>query len=382
MFAHTPLDLRSGRGPDRSEVILPSRQGAFAQLRRALLETRTPVLLTGEAGSGKTWLSDRLLGELASGGNWLTIDVGPATTPIDLHLSLLGQLAGELPRTDRSARVRQHLERALIDARLDGRPWSLRVEELHLASPEILEELRLLSNRVGTPSGFARLFLIGQTSLVHRLGSRSACSLGARLHTHCHLLPLDADEALLWLSALRPEVDWSLEQVEALHRDAAGNPALLRRLCTHTVAHSTHRTDRPHTLSARPHVLEEIESGPDTTLAAHQAHSARPHPPHVGPLIPTKPPIAEEDGLIEVGWLPEPLDADTGAFTSEAIHDPYAALQALNERNAASRAQFQPTPDPGTGAVRAGDPWSNAAHEFASFGSPGETDNAEDLGDI
>ena len=72
-------------------------------------------------------------------------------------------------------------------------------------------------------------------------------------------------------------------------------------------------------------------------------------------LIPTKPPIRDEEGLVEVGWEGDLLDelatdetpstesaaflSDDSSLNEELIEDRYAALQALSER---TREEFWP----------------------------------------
>ena len=316
------------RGDDGQDFALPSRLAAIEACRAALQPGEGgeagPILLTGEAGAGKTWLWRRLAAERREGCRWLAVDLAPSSDPAELHRSLghaLG-LAGSGPDRDR-----RPLADFLAEQAEEGRRWSLVVDEAHNAPPDVLEELRLLSNRLGGPDGFASMILAGQTRLARRLATAPFAALEARIASRIHLRPIDADEARLLLDDRRPGRSWAVAEVDELHREAAGNPRRLLRLASST---------RPKpTRSSRPEV------------------STSPPPVALPRLGVDRPPLRVEEGLIEVGWegpeddesstpalAPAPRRALTtvapeiaaGPAEDEPIDDPYAALQARHER--------------------------------------------------
>ena len=320
----------------RDRLILPSRMAGLSLLRDAL--DLGPILLTGEAGAGKTWLWQSLAVEAMPGRSWVEVDVTPADDPA----SFLRMIAHSLglgivgPRSTRA-----DLADFLAERSADGDRRVLVVEEAHNLTPAVAEEVRVLANRLGRPDGFAGLVLVGQTCLAMRMTTRALAAIEARLAARVHLGPVDADEAGLLLASLAP-VD-----VERAHRDSGGNPRRLLRVAALPQARSP---------MARP----EIEAHPAPTAPAPIAVAeARRPEPLTGP---DRPPLHIEDGLIEVGWEPEDLAAPepepavatiTPALpkvplVEEAVNDHYAALQAWREwaDNQGRRAVAEPVSRP------------------------------------
>jgi type II secretory pathway predicted ATPase ExeA len=307
----------SGRPPTG---VLPSRAAAIELCRAALKDRRGPALLTGAAGVGKTWLWKQLAAEGPEGGRWLGIDLTPLTVSAEFF-GRIGHALG-LPGPSSAEDARRALADELREQADDGRRWVLVVDEAQNASVPLLEEIRILTNRLGQPDGFAGLLLVGQTTLTRRMETRPLDALETRLAARVHLRSLDADEARTLLVHLIPGRTWDWPEVEVLHREAAGNPQRLLRLAA--LLPPTRRPGAP----ARPAPIPDPGPAP---------------PPGAAPaLVPAQPPLRVEDGLIEVGWEPdaEPApsaspatspDRAEGDGATEVIDDHYAALQAWHE---------------------------------------------------
>ena len=318
------MDRSGDRGTAADgDLLLPSRAAALEICRRTLeaAEEPGPVLLTGEAGAGKTWLWGQLVARCPGGRRWLAVDLAPTAGPVEFAQSLaLGLGLGPVG----PGRARAAVAEALAEAADEGRRWGLIVDEAHNADPEMLEELRLLSNRLGRPDGFDALLLVGQTGLARRLSTRPLAALEARLAARVHLRPIDADEARELLAHRFPRHAWTAKDADHLHRDEVGNPRRLLRIAA--------------ALATRP-VPSPSAPAPD------REGLPRPVSPRLGT---PKPPLRVEEGLIEVGWegddsepSAEPVAAEVDRSVriewaadepdDEVIHDPYAALQAWTE---------------------------------------------------
>jgi type II secretory pathway predicted ATPase ExeA len=361
---------RANATPPRPEPadawVLPSREQALAHCREWLEAEAGPVLVTGDAGAGKTWLWRRLAATDPTPRRWLGIELSPPTTPDDLFRAI-GHALGLADTGPTSAR-RLALADFLAERAADGERCALVIDEAHNLSDTLLEEVRLLSNRLGQDDGFAALFLIGQTRLAQRLNRHALAGLAARIAARVHLGPIDADEALVLLERRSLGRDWGLADAERLHRDAGGNPQRLLRLAAFQRPSSLERRPTP---AARPSL--SVDLGPSAAQVAEEVAATTPPSPLLGP---SKPPIRDEEGLIEVGWEEEPSDqapteiakpqqdATPGAGPSqETIEDHYAALQAWNEwsRNQ-GRAPAEAPPAHGT-LGNEPDPESEVAEE-------------------
>lgn len=371
-------DARNPRPRPGDPFLLPSRR-AVLELCRAAIGSG-PILLTGEAGVGKTWLRRKLEDETPGAPRWLEVDLTPADRPADLY-RLIGHGLGMVGPGD-SGPSRVDLGDFLADRHVEGDRRALAVEEAHNLSGDVWEEIRILANRLGRADGFSALALVGQTALARRFSTRPFASIEARLAARVHLGPIDADEAGELLARLRPARAWSTEEVEAVHRDAGGNPRrILRRVGSiGAIGPAARPSPPPERAEVAPAVVEASPVGP-----------ARP-----SLMGPGKPPLRVEDNLIEVGWEPEdasvfdesgelaalPVGVPAGAEGGEeAVHDHYAALQAWHEwtENQGRRGRPEPEPEPASpdeeAEAEATSPladrptlWADGEQRFAPFG--------------
>jgi general secretion pathway protein A len=326
---------RMGRLPTDGYA-LPSRAAAIGTLRGALETREGPILLTGDAGMGKTWLCRRLRETMPFPWRWAVVDLSPANTPADLY-RMIGRSIG-LATEDGLGASRIDLEEYLLETAADGDRWVLVADEAHGALAAVLEEVRILANGLGRPDRFAGLVLVGQTALARRLALRPLAAVGSRLSARVHLKPIDIEEARLLIDKLAPGSARDAASIEGLHRDARGNPKRLIAL-----AQGVSRPlpqSRPIASATAP----DDRITPPVSIAI--AAEPRRGPAWDAPLsVPSKPPLRVEDGLIEVGWEPprppettdravaQAASSPSAAFSEgqEPIDDHYTALQAWNE---------------------------------------------------
>jgi len=379
-------EQRKLRDRDEMQVAVDSRRQVLARLRAAVLSCAGgPVLVTGEPGAGKTWLSRRLVAGLPAGWRSSYVALTASLDALDF-LALAANNLG-LAQFDRVSSARLGLEAALRDERSDGRNWILIVDDAQRAVPEVWDEIRVLGDQSGRPGGFAALLVLSQTELIRTSTSRSFRSFAVSLSAHHHLAPLDLDEAkaLLGLSARGDDQEALI--LEELHRDAGGNPRRLLHLVESQSAIARGRTggvnvpNRPivpsRTVSANGHSGAAPRQGQQTaelsrkTPDATGPHEGRDTPSEIAPeqptrvekpatapsiaqppaLMPARPPIRLEEGLVEVGWegdlaaeytgpdepfSPSPESAAAALPTpiqETVVEDHYATLQAWTERS-------------------------------------------------
>ncbi len=304
--------------------VLPSRRAVVDACLSRFREG--PILITGEAGVGKTWLARRIAAEVREPLSWIMVDMTPAVDATDL-LRLITHKLG-LETRGSLGQLRLELADFLQERAGDGRCWGLVIDELHLATTEVLEEIRVLSNRLNMTDGFASIILIGQSSLARRLSTRTLASLEDRLVLRVHLRPLDVDEAQQLLERAGVRTPEDVDEIDRRHCSARGNPRQLLR--------QTPRVSNP--APARKSQAPVPQPAPQRSVREEIPTSTQTPSARIGE---TKPPLRVEDGLIEVGWsadndseippdsIPEKLEQP--GLAEETIQDHYAALQAWQE---------------------------------------------------
>jgi type II secretory pathway predicted ATPase ExeA len=347
-----------------SPLAVFSRRRALDRLRAAALAGQArPILITGEPGAGKTWLAHQVTGLLPSCWRWARVDLTRAMTPLDF-LQLIGHSLGVRMANGLGA-ARARLDSILHDDDVDGKRWLLVVDEAHRGRPSVWDEIQALVNQSGRPSGFAAVVVLGDTELVRAFATREFGGLASGLRVHLHLPPLDLDEARELLASTGQDHVAAGHALEALHRDSQGNPGSLLRLAERRPAPWRLISDLPPDRASRdgdpawpgfpasrtrnsngPDQIESLDIEPPVSTP-RVADSHLDHPRAETPsLIPAKPPIRMEEGLVEVGWdgdleseFAESEDlvptetrlADDSSFNEELIEDRYAALQAWTE---------------------------------------------------
>lgn len=213
-----------------------SHEQAIARLVEALQADEGAVLLTGEAGTGKTLVCHQVLERLGP-------DVCSAcltNTHFADRASLLQAVLYDLglPHEGRSE---QELRLALTDFLLknysEGRRTLLVVDEAQHLSADLLEEIRLWGNLEGQGRQALQVVLAAQPGLCALLRTPELTAFRRRLGVHVRLEPLPVSEAADYVwhhlrsAGGQPERIASEEAIDLLVRGSGGVPRVLNRVC-------------------------------------------------------------------------------------------------------------------------------------------------------
>jgi type II secretory pathway predicted ATPase ExeA len=172
----------------------PAHQEALAILSYGVLRRKGFMVVTGEVGTGKTLLL-RYLFEFIGRDNvafafvynpLLSVPDFLSYVLSDLKLSLAGRTKGEML---------SYLNDYLLVRSRRGATTAIVVDEAHLLSWELLEEIRLLTNLETSQHKLVQMVLVGQPELDQKLDSPELRQLKQRVSLRCQLKPLAFEES-------------------------------------------------------------------------------------------------------------------------------------------------------------------------------------------
>jgi general secretion pathway protein A len=193
------------------------------------------VLLTGDIGTGKTSLLRCFLAELPAHA-----DAACVEHPCSEAHALLRQVCSAfgIP-TDPAAPLQHHIDLLNVHQMMNqtnGRRSILIVDDAQLLTPDLLEQLRLLTNLESRGFQALQIVLVGQTGLRDLLDRPELRQISQRVVGRYHLRPLPRRELLAYVhhrlraAGGRPEtvsrwLSWPL------HRLTGGVPRGINQLC-------------------------------------------------------------------------------------------------------------------------------------------------------
>lgn len=167
-------------------------QQALSYLSYSLREHTGFMLLTGEVGTGKTTLLRELENTHLAGFSIAKI----FNTKVD-SAQLLRMICEDYGITtaglDKPAML-QALYAHFIEQFAQKRPCVLIIDEAQNLTPDLLEELRLLSNIETDTHKLLRIILVGQPELTALLAKPELRQLRQRIQISCHIKPLREKE--------------------------------------------------------------------------------------------------------------------------------------------------------------------------------------------
>jgi general secretion pathway protein A len=208
---------------------------AFATLRYGIETRRGFIVITGEAGTGKTTLLRRLMRSVEATVHTAFIfntHIG-FTELLQLVLNDLGIASLAQDRLTLMAQLNDYL----IEQLNKDHTVSLLVDEAQDLSDEMLEELRLLSNLETDKAKLIQIVLMGQPELERKLDQPKLRQLKQRVAVRCRLAPLRSDEVALYINSRLKTVGYEgkelfdLDSVEQIARYSQGIPRLINVIC-------------------------------------------------------------------------------------------------------------------------------------------------------
>ena len=181
--------------PDPHYLFLSEKhREALAHLLYGAGEGGGFVLLTGEVGTGKTTICRAFLEQLPDGVD-VALIMNPAQTANELLLSICDEFRISVPQGKLSNKTLvDRLNQYLLESHSRGHRPVLIIDEAQNLRPQVMEQIRLLTNLETTKHKLLQIFLIGQPELRRLLESDRLRQLNQRITARFHLLPFDLIE--------------------------------------------------------------------------------------------------------------------------------------------------------------------------------------------
>ena len=224
--------------PDPRYLYLSERHAeALAHLLYGINESGGFIQLTGEVGTGKTTVVRTLLSRVPHHAD-VAVILNPRVTPVEFLLTICEELGLPIADADRDS-VKQMvdaLNRRLLAAHAEGRRIIVIVDEAQNLSPDVLEQVRLLTNLETPTQKLLQIILIGQPELRELLDRTELRQLAQRITGRYHLEPLSREETQgyvrhrLRVAGAAGEI-FTPSALAEVHRLSGGIPRVINVTC-------------------------------------------------------------------------------------------------------------------------------------------------------
>ena len=218
--------------PDPRYLYMSARHtDALAHLLYGISESGGFIQLTGEVGTGKTTLIRSVLERLPEKAD-IALILSPQLTTIEFLETIVQELRCPAP-VERTVKAQiDALNVQLMHAHAEGRRVVLIVDEAQTLSPELLEQVRLLTNLETAKQKLLQIILIGQPELRELLDRSEMRQIAQRITGRYHLEPLRKDDTRAYvnhrLRVAGAQSDiFTNSAINALYKHSRGIPRLI-----------------------------------------------------------------------------------------------------------------------------------------------------------
>jgi general secretion pathway protein A len=173
------------------------QRSSLAALNQGILEEQGFLLLSGDAGTGKTTLCRVLTEGLDHGVLWTAL-ADPRLERLDFYNAIAAGFAFGGPFTSKVEFLLQ-IGQFLQQAGTAGKRVLLLIDDSHELSQELLEDLRLLVNIGNDQVKLLNILLVGRQELNHLLEQPKNRAIYQRLTVREEIIPLTGGETAEYL---------------------------------------------------------------------------------------------------------------------------------------------------------------------------------------
>jgi general secretion pathway protein A len=270
-----------GLTPDPSCLMMTeSHREALSGLLYAVHKRKGFVVLTGDAGTGKTTLIRALIRSAKTAKFSVVLNPTLSVTEF-LELVLCDFGITEVPES-KAQRIMK-LQEFLVKLHNEGAPPVLIVDEAHKLSPEILEEIRLLTNFETAEKKLMHIVLAGQTELKALLNREDLRQLKQRIEIRLEIKPLSPGDVATYMrhrwerAGGATVLPFTSEAITLIASASRGIPRLVNSICDNALLLAFGEADSAVTAKHVREVLRDLDLG-DNSPPPVERKSASPEP--------------------------------------------------------------------------------------------------------
>ena len=239
-------------------------QEALACLTYGVERRRGFVLLTGEVGTGKTTLLNKLLEGLREARVATAFIFNPRLSANQFLHFMLGDF-GISCESHMKSQILLVLNQWLLERYRAGETALLIVDEAQNLSLEVLEEIRLLTNLETATEKLLQIVLSGQPELETLINQTALRQLRQRITLRCRMVPLSLEETQGYISerlriaGAEGEPVFNSDAIEVVFRYSRGIPRVINLLCDHSLITAYAEAQKPVLAGTVEAVAREFE---------------------------------------------------------------------------------------------------------------------------
>jgi general secretion pathway protein A len=248
---------------------------ALQQVWQAIRRKEGFLVLTGDIGTGKTTLCRTLL-EQFDHTTFTALILNPFLSVEELLREVLlsfGVVSKDALKTGRLSTASKHeLIRTLHDFLLSLVPLHgsavLIIDEAQHLSPEVLEEIRVLSNLETNDQKLLQIVIVGQLNLMDVLHKTELRQLDQRISIRCSLKALTREEVeayvthRLWVARSTTPVSFTPKAFDLMHALSGGVPRVINLICDRALMvacqRQVSRITEDHVVGAATHLSIDV----------------------------------------------------------------------------------------------------------------------------
>jgi general secretion pathway protein A len=228
-----------------------SHEEAITLLRQAIRRKEGFIVLTGDIGTGKTTTCRALLEQLDA-NVFVSLILNPFLSVEELLREVLLDFGVVSRQAVRSGRITTATKHELISTLHDflrslipihGSAVLIIDEAQHL-SPQVLEQIRIVSHLETNESKLLQVVLVGQLNLLDVLAAAEMRQLDQRISIRAALKPLNREEVeayiahRLWVARGSTAVTFEAPALDRVHVYSSGVPRIINLLCDRSLMQS------------------------------------------------------------------------------------------------------------------------------------------------